>query len=142
MKRLTEIPKKSIYRVPEGYFDELPSQIEARMARSEKKQESAPLITYSLRYALPAMILIVAAMVWYTRTETDQTPGQLRSAEEILASIDTEALISYLEEIDVTTDELVESMDLSLQDLVNIEHNVYDLPDKIESTDSLNEVVF
>ena len=36
MKKLEEIPKKEVFKVPEGYFENLPGIIQARVAQQNK----------------------------------------------------------------------------------------------------------
>ena len=120
MKKLEEIPKKEVFKVPEGYFENLPGIIQARVAQENKAREVRPVFTYALRYALPAIFLFAVGIFWFTRP--DQTP----TAESILASIQTEDLVAYLEEGDLTTDELLEEVSLSVEDAQQIEGAVYE----------------
>lgn len=87
MKRLEDIPKKSIFRVPEGYFDQLPTTIQSRIA--ERRSTSTRFaVSFSLKYALPVVALVVVGIFWL-RPE--------RSLEEKLDEIDTEQIALYLE---------------------------------------------
>lgn len=131
MKRLEDIPKKNMYQVPDGYFDQLPGRIQSRI--TSQPAETRPLFTYVVRYALP-VLLIGAVAFWYY--ETSQ-PGAPQTAEEILASIDTESLITYLQESDVSTEELVEIIELTSDDVQGIEDVVYELPFSDEALDEL-----
>jgi len=58
--------------------------------------------------------------------------------ENILASVQTEDLISYLSESDFTTDELLEDVQLNNEDAMDIEESVYEL----QFTDSEFEEIF
>jgi len=74
-------------------------------------------VKYSLQYALP-LILIIAVVFFYQRSATD--------AETILASVDTEELIAYLQDIGLTTDEVLESFEFTTEDLQAIEDEIYE----------------
>ena len=136
MKKLEDIPKKNIYEVPDGYFDKLPGIIQSRVAKDETIRR--PFFVYSLRYAIPAMVLATVALVWvWTNEETEL------NAEQMLATIDTSTLIAYLEESDLTTDELLESVSLSQEELMAIEGDVYTIDlDEKELDDLMDEYSF
>jgi len=120
MKKLEEIPKKEVFKVPEGYFENLPGIIQARVAKQNTAKEFRPVFTYALRFALPAIFLFAVGLFWLTRP--DQTP----TAESILASIQTEDLVAYLEDGDLNTEELLEDVLLSDEDARQIEGAVYE----------------
>jgi hypothetical protein len=121
MKRLEDIPKKNIFEVPEGYFEKLPGVIQSRITKGETAQK--PFFIYSFRYASLILLIVVAALVWFWRNQ--RTPDL--NAEQMLATIDTPTLIAYLEETDLTTDELLESVSLSQDEVNAIENDVYDI---------------
>lgn len=98
MKKLEEIPKKGIFEAPEGYFDRLPGMIQARLA--EKHTEARPYLRYTLAYALPVILLLVIAVIYLTPKET-------QSAEDMLASVSSEELVAYLEQSEMSLDELL-----------------------------------
>lgn len=114
MNQLDNIPKQNPFQVPEGYFDRLPGVIQARVAEKQR----VPYARYALRYALPAVLLVVAAF-FYLR------PAMNQSAEKLLASVDTADLVAYLETSDITTDELLETLELDAVSVDAIEEEVY-----------------
>ena len=135
MKKLDDIPKKNIYEVPDGYFEKLPTIIQSRIVAKEYARK--PFFVYSLRYAIPVLTLAIVALIWL-RNDTNNM-----NAEQILASVDTSSLIAYLEESDVTTDELLESFSLSTEEVTAIESDVYDLNvDQNELDELLDEYSF
>ena len=117
--KLEDIPKKDIFNVPEGYFDKLPNTIQARIT-SQKSASSwgSPWVT-ALKYAVPAVVLVVAGILWFNKPVQD--------AETILASIQTEDLVAYLDDSDLTTDDVLESVDFNADDVDQIENEVYEL---------------
>ncbi|MEQ8302765.1 MAG: hypothetical protein RIB47_05185 [Cyclobacteriaceae bacterium] len=134
MKKLDDIPKKSIYEVPEGYFDKLPGIIQSRIADEKKVYERPAYFQLALKYALPVLALIA---VLFFVVRNDEVTG---NPEEMLATISSEELAIYLQESDLTTDELLEEVDLNELDLegLNMELDLYpelDSEDLLEYTD-------
>lgn len=120
MKNLENIPKKNIFEVPDGYFDKLPSSIQARLESDSPKREPKPYFRYALQYALPVVLVVVAAIFIFKPKSA--------SVEDLLATVSTEQLIAYLDEIDVntlTTDELIESFEFDAETIEAIEQEVY-----------------
>ena len=100
MKKLDDIPKKNIYEVPDGYFDQLALNIQARTELiSPVKSVSG--WSLALRYALPVVIVVVA-LVFIFR------PKSIQDTEQLLASIPTEHLVIYLDESDISEQDLLE----------------------------------
>ena len=111
MKRLEDIPKKNIFETPEGYFDELPNIIQARVAEKNKASSPIPSFGLVLRYAIP--VVVVAFTLFFIFRQDDV----LRSPDQMLATISSEELTYYLVESDFTTDELLDLVDLSDSDI-------------------------
>ena len=129
MKKLEDIPKKEVFNVPDGYFDKLPGIIQARVAKPEK--ERSPKWGFALRYALPTVVLLAVGIVWFNQTH------KVVDAEQLLSSIQTEDLVAYLNDSDITTDELLAEVEWSDEDAKEIEGNVYDLNLEGESLDDI-----
>jgi hypothetical protein len=133
MKKLEEIPKKEVFSVPDDYFDKLPGIIQARVA----KPVEAPRVvfSYALRYALPAIVLFALGIFWFTRQQETVT------AESIIASIQTEDLVAYLNHADLTTDELLDQVMLDNYDAYQIEQEVFgldlDVPEGMEDLEDI-----
>lgn len=122
MKKLEDIPKKQVFEVPDGYFDKLASTIQSRVAEKETRRATTifalPLV---LRYALPALVLAAVGIFWFQNTS-----GQ-KDAESILASVSTEDLVAYLNDSEISTEELVNAAEFDSDDLDDIESEVYQL---------------
>lgn len=114
MKKLEDIPKKNIFEVPEGYFEKLPGIIQARVAKPEPIRWFVP----SLKFALPVLALVAVGIFWFT-SQTGQ------SIEEQLSRIQTEQLVAYLDDSDLTMDDLAETVTWSESDLNELEEKVY-----------------
>ena len=117
MKKLDEIPKKHPFEVPEGYFDRLPGIIQARVAEKSEVKEAKPYFRYALQYALPVIVLAIVALIYFIPKNED--------ADTILASVSTEELVAYLENSEITTEELLEEMTLDTESIEAIESEVY-----------------
>jgi len=126
MKKLEDIPKKDVFKVPEGYFENLPTIIQSRVAGRNKEKVFFPAFSLALRYALPVVVLGVIGYFWLG------PKAEQKSAESILATIETEDLVAYLNETDLTTEELLESVQLDASDVDELEGEIYgeDLTDQ------------
>jgi hypothetical protein len=101
MKKLEDIPKKQPFEAPEGYFDTLPGIIQARVAKPESVSQRFSWKP-ALLYAMP-ILLVAIGLVWYLNSgNADSSPEQLLAAIE---AVDIEA---YLDESDMTTEELLD----------------------------------
>lgn len=117
MGRLENIPKKQIFYVPADYFDKtLPAAIQSRVATQSAEAARKPAFRVAFRYALP-LVLVAAVLFYYLQPRTD--------AESILASVETDDLIIYLQESGMTTEDLLETVNLSNEDLEAIENEIY-----------------
>lgn len=115
MKKLEDIPKKNIFEVPDGYFDRLPLKILDRVATPAAVQFSwQP----ALRYALPVLLLAGFGLFWYQQY-------QPVTVEQELAQIQADQLGLFLEDESLSTDELVETMTWTEEDLQSLEDQVY-----------------
>jgi hypothetical protein len=134
MKKLEDIPRKNIFEVPDGYFDKLPGIIQSRVASRNK--QSWPVFTFSLRLAVSLMLVMaIAAVFWLNQPNADSDP------ESILSSVQTEDLVAYLGEADLTTDELLDYVKLDAEDASQIEGSVYELQlNDHNLEDILNEI--
>ncbi|MFZ1807092.1 MAG: hypothetical protein WAU36_07725 [Cyclobacteriaceae bacterium] len=110
--KLEDIPKKNVFKEPEGYFDELPGIIQSRIAEKERKPSGAPSLGLVLRYALPVLAVGFALFLIFR-----QSDPMTSNPEELLASVDAEALSSYLIESDLTTEELLDFAQLDNEDI-------------------------
>lgn len=113
MKRLDEIPKKTLFQVPEGYFEKLPGRIQDRISRPERSLEVPALGKLALRYALPVVILGAAALFLVNKPEL--------SPEEVIASIESEQLVAYLQDSELNTEDLLENVNLDADEIINLE---------------------
>ena len=133
MRKLDDIPKKEIFSVPEDYFDKLPTAIQGRITSKRNSWQYKVYFTRTLKYALPVIIFLAVGLFWLTNRST------LSKSESILATIQSDDLIVYLNESELTSDDFIDVRDLNIQDLNEIEEEVYQLnitdKDLVESLD-------
>jgi hypothetical protein len=130
MKKLEDISKNHPFKVPEDYFDQLPGVIQSRVAEKSNVKEVKPYFRYALQYALPVVVLVVVAIIYLI-------PTNPKSVDSLLASVTTEELVAYLEQSEITTEELLESMDLNIENVEAIESEVYSNLDELENLHEL-----
>jgi len=118
MGQLENIPKKEFFRVPDGYFDKLPSKIQARIETSKPDHAFQPALRLALLCAIP-LVLVAASLFFYF--------GHRPDTESMLASVETADLIQYLQGSDMTTEEVLAIVDLSAEEVESFENEVYDL---------------
>lgn len=134
MKKLEDIPKKQVFEVPDGYFEKLSSTIQSRVAEKESRRASIFSFPAAVRYALPAIILIAVGVLWFN------TPATQNDTESMLASINTEDLVAYLNDSEISTEELVNAAEFDAGDLDDIESEVYQLHfDELDLDNMLDE---
>jgi hypothetical protein len=119
MKKLEDIPKKNVFEAPEGYFESLPGVIQARVAEGSRMPSWIPMFRVGLRYALPAVMIAIAAFLYLNRT------GPL-SAEDLIASMDSASLAAFLNESDLSTEDLLESVPLDHSEADAIQEQTID----------------
>lgn len=132
--KLEDLPKKEIFEVPEGYFEKLPGTIQARIAERQQQTTSRPVLRYAFQYALPLVMIITIGLIWFEKSSSNPS-----STEILLADIQTEDLITYLDDTDMSTDELLEHASLNAADAEEIEQEVYGLDLDDETLDILTD---
>jgi hypothetical protein len=107
MKRLDEIPKKQIFTVPDGYFEDLPMRIQARIQTPERKSSWIPEFNLALKFALPIVLFgVISVIVWVNLPKT-------KDALANLDTIPTEQLLAYLEADEISTEEIIENVNFT-----------------------------
>ena len=136
MKKLEDIPKKSIFEVPEGYFEKLPGVIQSRVSEINPGRERTSYLIFSFRYALGAIVLVAASIFTYQYYNTPPT-----DVESILASVDSQDLVEYLDSDEVSIEEILENIDtneinpdeLRTMELDFSDEDLMDLSDEFEN---------
>jgi hypothetical protein len=94
---LDERPRHNIFQTPEGYFDQLPSRIQARTQRATAR---APLVGWSWRRTWLGLGAagLVAALVYLSVPVRQDTIGP-----ETLGPVGTSDIVGYLSDRNLTT---------------------------------------
>lgn len=106
--KIDELKKDNLFQVPEGYFEELPSIIQARVTEDRKAD---PIWIFQPAFswaAVAASVLIFGVYFAFFRIGTDATSN----VELLIAEVSMEDLVGYIENSDLTTEELIASVDL------------------------------
>ncbi|WP_420149374.1 hypothetical protein [Spirosoma sp.] len=109
--RLDELPPEHPMRqlpfaAPDGYFDSLPSRIQARAIREPK---SAFSISWSWQRTVASLAgaSLIAVLVWQTLPQRQESLGS-----EALAGVSNEVITAYLDDQGINPDELAESQQI------------------------------
>lgn len=122
MKKLEDIPKKDHFSVPEGYFEALPGRISARIEQKTSVLER-PVFRYTLQYALPALVLFVLGIIWFS-----QPTAEVSKADDLFVSIETDALVEFLADAEsISYEDFMEEMNPSIAEADSLENVVYGL---------------
>ena len=110
--KLEDINKKNIYKVPDKYFDQLPTRIQARVG--ERKPVFNLSITWNIAIKVAVPAFVVVLLLFYFGIDANYNN---MSADDILAQVSTEDLVAYLETTDITTEEILDEIDFSTIDI-------------------------
>lgn len=102
-----EMEKRNIFEVPDGYFEDLPMIIQSRVA-GKKAWWQTPVLMGALKYAVPALVILVIAFFAIRQPES----ADLKRPEALIAEVSTEDLIDFLEDSDITTEEILSNLNL------------------------------
>jgi hypothetical protein len=118
MKKLENISKKHPFTTPEGYFDKLPGIVQARVSRESGVVERKPYFRYALQYALPVVIIAVAAIFYFK-------PSTKEGSENLLASVSVEELTTYLETTEFNTDYWLDESSVDEASIEEVESSLF-----------------
>jgi hypothetical protein len=107
--KLEDIHKDNIFKVPDNYFENFPERLQKRIEETEQ-QKKTPVIRLRtiINLAAAAAILIFAI---YGITQINNNSS---SVDQILSEISSEDLVNYLVESDMSTDEFLENLDMTV----------------------------
>ena len=131
--KLDDIHKKNIYKVPDEYFDDLPGRIQKKISDKNASRESFS-FNWSLvtKIALPvAAVIAIVLMVVINPKGGDQTT---LSYETMLDDISSEGMISFLELEDITSEDIIHSIDIQQLDetFEGIEDPYFEIEEQID----------
>lgn len=130
--KLEDLPKKQVFNVPEGYFEQLPQRIQTRIS-GDTEASGSIFFQYKLQYALPALLILMVGTIWFmSEPKTDEV-------QILLSSVEINDMISFLDDSDITTEDVLENGSFNSDDADEIETKVYDLHFEGEDGDELIE---
>ncbi len=120
--KLDDIEKqKPPFKVPEGYFEDLPMKIQSRI-EDQKRDRFVTTPVFRLAFA-SAMVLLVTSAVVYTVFFTGQS-----SVEDLLADVPQEELMAYIDLMEFEDNDIlaafegtIESIDFESDGLEEVE---------------------
>ena len=132
--KLDEIDKKVVYKVPDDYFEKLPTIIQSRVVKPETA--STPVLSWAstINYALPVAAIFI--VIFYLVTGTNNSDGDVQA---MIEEVSTEELVAYLDESDLSTDELLSLIDLNEFDVDGLLNEDIELLNEEEWDELLNE---
>jgi len=108
--KLEDIDRKRVLvDPPEGYFDRLPGVIQAKTAHKSSRSAGKSVWIWTLRLVPAAAVLILIAL--YSGVLSFQTAEP--DFEQMLAEVSAEEIIRYLEESDLSSEEILQEVDLN-----------------------------
>jgi hypothetical protein len=107
--KLEDINKDNIFKVPDNYFENFPERLKKRIEETEQQKKVPVIRLRSIINIAAAAVILIFAIYGITKIN-DNTP----SVDQILSEISSEELVNYLVESDMSTDEFLESLDMSI----------------------------
>ena len=94
------------FATPDGYFDSLPSRVQARITHKAKPAFS---ISWSWQRTVASLAgaSLIAVLVWQTLPQRQESLGN-----EVLAGVSNDVITAYLDEQGINADELADSQQL------------------------------
>ena len=123
MKSLDEIKKENPFLVPDGYFDQLESEVMSKVRMEQKKNHRRRIYTISVA-AAAVVALLVAINVWIFLPENNSQNTELaeeggnNSSSILLASSNDYGVLSNGEELP--------TVDFEASDLDNVDYQILD----------------
>ncbi|MCX2739860.1 hypothetical protein [Pontibacter anaerobius] len=90
--KLSDIPKRNPYQVPDGYFDRLPMRVMERTASRGQEQAWLPNLWRPLRLAVAPLLLMLLFVGVYFYSMPTQPEEQIVN----LAAVSDTAIVDYL----------------------------------------------
>jgi hypothetical protein len=97
--KLEDIGKENIFGTPEGYFDNLPLEIQGRLSEHVTVRP-VPMWQMALKYAAAIIVVMISFWFWID-APIDKSP------EALIASVGEAAIIEYLQFSDLSTSDIL-----------------------------------
>jgi hypothetical protein len=107
--KLEDINKDNIFKVPDNYFENFPERLQKRIEETEQQKKTPVIRLRAIINVAAAAIILMFVIYGITQINDNST-----SADQILSEISSDDLVNYLVESDMSTDEFLESLDMSV----------------------------
>ncbi len=107
--KLEDINKDNIFKVPDNYFENFPERLQKRIEETEERKKTPVIRLRSIINMAAAAVILMFVIYGITQINDNST-----SVDQILSEISSEDLVNYLVESDMSTDEFLESLDMSV----------------------------
>lgn len=125
---LEKLDKKQVFSVPNNYFESLPSIIQNKAIGSTRKklywQRSG-----ALKIALPLVLIVLIAGFWAYKLQSVNVNSDANIAA-MLDEVSSTELVAYIEETDMTTDEILSIVSFDNEQLNDLTYGIDDLSDE------------
>ncbi len=115
--KLDNIDKKEVFEVPEGYFEDLPLKIQARIDAEKPKSVVRSVPSWSLAMAASALFVLAFVFIFSDKEST---------VDDLLAEVSNEELVAYLDQIDLDEYDIASAFEDDVDALNLEETNVLD----------------
>ncbi len=109
--KLEDIDKQNIFKVPDKYFDQLPTKIQSRINDSTASKSTLSWNLF-LKIATPVFALVLL-FIFIEKNNQEPMP----TAGDYLAQVSADDLIAYLGDTEISADEILEELDISENDV-------------------------
>lgn len=134
--KLDDLNRDNIFKTPDNYFESFPDRLKDRLEQEETSHNTRVRMHVFYKYAAAASVAIILTIV-SLNLFTDRS----LSPEEMLADVSSQDLIEYLVSSDLSEDELLDQMDLSLIDYEGMEFDNYLLPPETTDEEAIDEMI-
>lgn len=107
--KLEDINKDNIFKVPDNYFENFPERLQKRIEETEQQKKTPVIRLRPIINIAAAAVILMFVVYGITQINDNST-----SIDQILSEISSEDLVNYLVESDMSTDEFLESLDMSV----------------------------
>lgn len=135
-----DVGNEELFAVPEGYFDKLEADILSKTVDQQHAKSARVVSMWQSIYpyaAAAALVLIISiGIIW---NSTEDTLNSSQNIEAMIDEVPSAELIAFLNESDITTDELLAQLDLNQLDLISEDDDLNMINDD-ELEDVLDEL--
>jgi len=136
--KLEDLNKDNIFKVPDNYFENFPDRLQKRIEEKENHKKVPVIRLRSIINMAAAAAILIFAIYGITKINDNKT-----SVDQLLSEISSEELVNYLVESEISTDEFLESLDVSIiastEDPISDEFNPSESLDEETIDDLLDE---